>query len=298
MGGAAGRSSGQGGTSCAPGLIASTVTSLDGPAAPAQFLPVWEPSRGTSNNPGLVVLTWGRPLAPVPSISAFPTPSITPSATSSPSMLVAIDNSLTVTIPCERVQWTVPPGVRRVSVYMWGAGGEVSLTGDGAAGAFVQGSLSVSPGEMLQLLVGGRTPGAACGLGGQSADVRCGPKGCWSYIGGGHSAVSRWNAATQTWIVLVVAGGAGEYDYDDSNDRGIQPSGCGNYAPWGSNRSAYGGGGGWVGGSNGGGGTSCAPGLTASTVTSLDGPALLSQLHQLWIPSRGTSHNPGLVVLT
>ena len=50
--------------------------------------------------------------------------------------------------------FTVPLGVSLLQVNMWGAGGSGGSGGPGGAGAFLQGLLSVNPGQQLNLIVG------------------------------------------------------------------------------------------------------------------------------------------------
>jgi hypothetical protein len=53
--------------------------------------------------------------------------------------------------------YTVPPGVTSITVKMWGAGGGGSDNrdgGNGGGGAYVTGTLTVTPGEVLTIVVG------------------------------------------------------------------------------------------------------------------------------------------------
>jgi hypothetical protein len=104
--------------------------------------------------------------------------------------------------------FVVPVGVASVTIKAWGAGGGSGSTGFsnyGGGGGFAQGTLTVTPGETLSIIVGGGgaqyftagTPGGG-GDGGSTGDATFRPGG-----GGGRSEVSR--GSTQ----LVVAGGGG-----------------------------------------------------------------------------------------
>ena len=77
---------GQGGTSCAPGLISGTVVSIDGVpgVAPNARLPFYVPGAGHSGGFGQVTLTWVQPVGS-PSFSPTRIPSATPSASLPPS---------------------------------------------------------------------------------------------------------------------------------------------------------------------------------------------------------------------
>ncbi len=58
--------------------------------------------------------------------------------------------------------YTVPAGVTSINVWVWGAGGAggdrtgAGNAGAGGSGAFVKGTLAVTPGQVLQIVVGGR----------------------------------------------------------------------------------------------------------------------------------------------
>ena len=93
--------------------------------------------------------------------------------------------------------FVVPPTVTRVTVTLNGAGGQTAgsgtTPGEGGAGGLVAGTLGVSPGEALTIVVGGRL-----GYGGGGA---AGGTGAGS--GGGRSAILRRG------VELVTAGGGG-----------------------------------------------------------------------------------------
>ena len=80
--------------------------------------------------------------------------------------------------------YTVPAGVTSITVKMWGAGGGgTSITTAGGAGAYLTGTLTVTPGQVLSLLVGGGGTVSTGGYGG-------GGGAPYSYGGaGGRSAI-------------------------------------------------------------------------------------------------------------
>jgi len=97
--------------------------------------------------------------------------------------------------------FNVPDGVTSVTVKAWGAGaggasgGTQSVGGAGGGGGYVQGTITVTPGEQLNIHVGGKGekgtfPGDLSGGGGG---------------GGGRSSVSRGNTA----LFIAGAGGGG-----------------------------------------------------------------------------------------
>ena len=109
--------------------------------------------------------------------------------------------------------YVVPAGVTSVTLFMWAAGGAGGSAGfKGGAGAALTGTLTVSPGETLTVMVGqsgGRNdwPGlpspATYGGGGDAlSTVNGGPYGG---TGGGRSAIRRAGAD----VVTVGGGGAG-----------------------------------------------------------------------------------------
>jgi hypothetical protein len=114
--------------------------------------------------------------------------------------------------------FTVPATTTNVMVYMWGAGGGGTIN-YGGAGAMVQGILTVTPGETLNILVGqggvmtGLTTfgGGGAGAGNQtSADgIGNGDNGVNGNngSGGGRSAIQR--GGTNPTNDVVVAGGGG-----------------------------------------------------------------------------------------
>ncbi len=84
--------------------------------------------------------------------------------------------------------WTVPSGVTLVTIEARGAQGGNSSYGTGGLGALIQGTVSVTPGEQLKVLVGEQGYGDSDGAG-----------------GGGGSFITRSDDTP-----LVIAGGGGE----------------------------------------------------------------------------------------
>jgi len=93
--------------------------------------------------------------------------------------------------------WTVPAGVTRVTVEAWGAqGGSGAIygtsVGAGGRGAYVRGTLTVTPGSVLDILVG------------QAGGSSGGPHGNENGGGGGSFVVERTGD-----LPLIIAGGGG-----------------------------------------------------------------------------------------
>jgi hypothetical protein len=116
---------------------------------------------------------------------------------------VAVASRVTLAYSGSYTTVTVPAGANFMKVNMWGAGGEIGYdnTWYGGAGAYVEGYLSVTPGETLRLIVGAkgnrRLAGdqyGGCGYGSAS----------W---GGGRTAVQRNVLGTYTDVVVAGAGG-------------------------------------------------------------------------------------------
>jgi len=124
--------------------------------------------------------------------------------------------------------FTVPATVTTLAVHLWGGGGG----GNGGAGAFLLGTLDVTPGETLRLIVG-------CGSCSPGLDMQGGGGQGWSkpyYIppnvhGGGRSSIQRCLSSFcapysptalggPSWQEIVTAGGGGA---------GLHP---GAYASW------------------------------------------------------------------
>ena len=96
-------------------------------------------------------------------------------------------------------QYTVPSDATTLLVYMWGAGGggDTSNSAAGGAGAYVEGILSVTGGQNLDIIVGCK--GIKTGAGGYGG----GGTGSSCAGGGGRSAIRTTGAS----LDLVTAGG-------------------------------------------------------------------------------------------
>lgn len=107
--------------------------------------------------------------------------------------------------------FVVPSGITSVNVYMWGAGGGAGLGAGGGAGCYVQGILTVIPGETLTIVVGqgggnkASSFGKTYGGGGSGGGLDNGRSDIVSSQGGGRSAIVR----SATDLVTAAAGGGG-----------------------------------------------------------------------------------------
>ena len=146
--------------------------------------------------------------------------------------------SVTYTYAGSNQTFIVPAGVTSLGVYMWGAGGGGGHTGvpgtvaAGGAGAFIQGTLSVTSGASLTIIVGagGSYQVTTSNYGGGGAG---GPTS--GAQGGGRSAIQ----LSGTELVDVGGGGGAAYDYG---------GGYANYSPTLNGGAGYMGPGGYSGG--------------------------------------------------
>ncbi len=98
--------------------------------------------------------------------------------------------------------YTVPPGVTAIEIQAFGAAGTDHGTSSGGLGGFIQGELDVTPGEVLQINVGGMAGFNGGGAAGGSGDPTSGE------VGGGASDV-RQGGVDLTDRVIVAGGGGG-----------------------------------------------------------------------------------------
>ena len=105
--------------------------------------------------------------------------------------------------------WTVPSGVYSVTIEAKGAqGGKSNVAALGGPGATTKATYNVTPGEVLQLIVGGKGEDGA-GTGATFASAGGGGGG--SFIAKGANG---FNAFTNTNTLLVAGGGGGGFDWD------------------------------------------------------------------------------------
>jgi len=116
--------------------------------------------------------------------------------------------------------FTVPATTTSLTVYMWGAGGGGGYTGTGTlyggAGAYLQGVLSVTPGQSLKIIVGGGGGYQPNVVG--STPLSYGGGGFGSPAGGaggGRSAI-RVSGASDDSVTVGAGGGAAYWSYNNS----------------------------------------------------------------------------------
>lgn len=120
--------------------------------------------------------------------------------------------------------WTVPDDVTAIQVELWGAAGGGSSPGrTGGAGAYVAALLDVTPGETLDVYVGGTgddrsTVDGAPHAGGYNGGGAGGAKGGNGSAGGGGGATDLRSGGTALTDRVVVAAGGGGTASSDGGD--------------------------------------------------------------------------------
>lgn len=137
--------------------------------------------------------------------------------------------------------YIVPPGVTSIQIEAWGGqGGSVSgyTTQTGALGGYVTADVIVTPGETLEIYVGGQggdgTVGVAAGGwngGGSSGNTT---NANWSGAGGGGASDVRQGGSTLTDRIVVAGGGGGAHPVN-GNSGGVGGGLTGGSATSGSN---------------------------------------------------------------
>jgi hypothetical protein len=122
--------------------------------------------------------------------------------------------------------FTVPACKQQVTIQVWGAQGDnATIGGTGGLGGYATGTLAVTPGQVLQVYVGGRNGYNGGGTPGPNgSQVSSGPIGLDSGgVGGGASDV-RTTAALNTRVIVAGGGGGGGHA---GVWTGCQPGGTG-----------------------------------------------------------------------
>lgn len=112
--------------------------------------------------------------------------------------------------------FSVPSGVGRIKVTMWGAGGAGGTAGTGGAGGLTQGIVTVTPGDTVKVIVGsggalsvtrGLTPVYNFGGGAEGASIY---GNRLAGAGGGRSAIRLNNGSDDVMTAGAGGGGAGD----------------------------------------------------------------------------------------
>ena len=146
---------------------------------------------------------------------------------------------------------TVPANAISMTVYAWGAGGAskgygnstLPVSGTGGGGGFVQGTISVTPGQVYNIVVGGG--GNYSAPGGQSTSTYGGGAGCISLSGDGNwrnSSGGGRSAVQFSSADIITAGGGGGGGISQAGQ--LSDGGPGGGTTGGAVNTAYGGGGG------------------------------------------------------
>jgi len=112
--------------------------------------------------------------------------------------------------------FVVPAGVSSVSIKIWGAGGAGS-DGSGGSGAFLKGTLAVTSGQTLTIIVGGggSFSASAVSTGGYGGGGASG--GAYGGSGGGYSGIFSSATLSQANVLALAGGGGGGGYYGDSS---------------------------------------------------------------------------------
>ena len=126
--------------------------------------------------------------------------------------------------------YTVPANITRIRVYLWGAGGlgqnavpdtnPTTSRGSGGSGAYVSGVISVSPGQVLYLIIGRTTtstPSLVAGLGGRSTDIGMSGGG---FTGIFSANITGFSASQAAPALIACAGGGGSGGSNSSSATG------------------------------------------------------------------------------
>jgi hypothetical protein len=141
--------------------------------------------------------------------SASPASSALVFQTANVAVNAALTGSSIFTYTGSDQSYTVPTGITSITVTMWGAGGGSAGGAGGGPGAFVSGTLSVTAGQTLKVIVGQGgtlTDGTFYGGGGSRS-----AGGNAAGSGGGRSAIQRTLAATITGSGITTSGGVVTY---------------------------------------------------------------------------------------
>ncbi|MCW3121995.1 MAG: surface protein, partial [Flavipsychrobacter sp.] len=160
---------------------------------------------------GATIYSW----SPSTGLSATTGSSVTANPTSTTTYTVTGTTSNTTTFNYTgAVQlFTVPSGVTSLNVRLWGAEGGGSedcsliINTDGGLGGYSQGTLAVTPGQVLNVYVGGK-PATFVGSGSPTAGFNGGSKS-GQYGGGGGGASDIRVSGTALTDRAIVAGGGG-----------------------------------------------------------------------------------------
>lgn len=118
--------------------------------------------------------------------------------------------------------WTVPANVYSVTMELWGAQGGAgegnSGTPNGGLGGYIKATVTVTPGEVLQVRVGGQgVAGSSTAAGGYNGGGQGGRYTCDGGGGGGATDVRRGAYALADRLVIAGGGGGGGGDSNLTN---------------------------------------------------------------------------------
>ena len=153
----------------------------------------------------------GNPFV-TPANNATTTYYVTSSTTASSSQTFSYTGSMQT--------WTVPAGVTSVTFTADGAAGAGSSAGygNGGLGGRVQGTLNVTPGQVLNIYVGGAGSGATGGYNGGGSGPTSYPT--WGGGGGGATDIRIGGTALADRVLVAAGGGGAGYNCGGSTNHG------------------------------------------------------------------------------
>ena len=146
----------------------------------------------------------------------YVTPSLTSGSTIYAVQATVTAGTQTFNYTGSQQTWTVPAGVNSINVDVQGAQGGTSSYGSGGNGGRIQATIPVTPGQVLNINVGGQGTISAAGWNGGGA-----PYGCGCVGGGGGASDIRIGGTALTDRKIVAGGGGGAgYYWNWMNDPG------------------------------------------------------------------------------
>ena len=218
-------------TSPSPTFTASASLSLSSSATASSSV------SGSATPSPTASTTGSKSASPNVSASSTQSPSTSPSLTSTTSSSPSLSSSATasftgatcigsgvttISYTGSYQFFTVPPRVVSLRVSLWGAAGGSADSGPnvGGGGAYVTGTLNVSPGQALRIIVGRGGFSCICATCTSNSQVTgcncasCGSNDAWggggmgTWGGGGRSAIQVSDGAGG-WVEVATAGGGG-----------------------------------------------------------------------------------------
>ena len=156
----------------------------------------------------------------VGSAASYTTPTLSTSTTYYVSAANSVSGSQTLNFTGAVQTWTVPAGVTSITFTANGASGGNSSSGygTGGLGGRIQGTLNVTPGQVLNIYVGGASSGTAGGWNGGGNGPTSYPT--WGGGGGGATDVRIGGTSLNDRVLVAAGGGGAGYNCGSGNHGG------------------------------------------------------------------------------